>query len=164
VSVDTDERPDAQEGAEKSAPEAQLGATFAAGADLFAALRRVAVAVKALLLAEARLLRASVGVLFLSGVALVAFAVSLWVCTLALIGWALTVATGSVGVALAILVVLQLILIVALWYWIKRVVHQASFPATRAELRTLGRTMQADVARFQTARPQPAAPEPEAEA
>lgn len=164
MSVDTDERPDAQEGAEKSAPEAQLGATFAAGADLFAALRRVAVAVKALLLAEARVLRASVGVLFLSGVALVAFAVSLWVCTLALIGWALAVATGSVGIALGILVALQLILIVALWYWIKRVVHQASFPEARAELRTLGRSLRHDVARFQSARPQPAATEPETEA
>ncbi|TAN02290.1 MAG: hypothetical protein EPN40_01440, partial [Rhodanobacteraceae bacterium] len=60
-----------------------FGAVLTAGAGLFGALRRVATALAALLAAEARVLRASVAVVFLASVALVAFSVSLWACVVA---------------------------------------------------------------------------------
>ncbi|MGH8183235.1 MAG: hypothetical protein ACREPH_06215 [Rhodanobacteraceae bacterium] len=133
--------------------EPAFGEVFAAGAGLFAALRRVATALAALLVAEARVLRASVAMVFLGSVALVAFSVSLWACVVALIGWALVIATGSVGIALLILVVLHLILVVGLWFAIKRAIHQASFPALRTELRALGGELRGQVERFQHAPP-----------
>ncbi len=129
---------------------------FAAGAGLFAAVRRVATALAALVVAEARVLRASVAMVFLGSVALVAFTVSLWACVVALIGWALTLATGSIGIALALLVLLHLLLLVAVWLTIKRTIHQASFPDTRTELRALGGELRRHVRRFQQASPPPA--------
>ena len=75
---------DAGESAAQTAP--AFGQVFAAGAGLFDALRRVATALAALLAAEARVLRASVAMVFLGSVALVAFAVSLWACVVALLG------------------------------------------------------------------------------
>jgi hypothetical protein len=137
--------------AARDEPAATFGAAFAAGVGLFDALRRAFTALAALFAAEARLLRASVAMVFLGSIALVAFAVSLWACVVALIGWALSVATHSVGIALAILVVLHLILMVALWFAIKRAIRHASFPGTRTELRALGGELRRDVARFQHA-------------
>lgn len=124
---------------------------LAAGAELLQALRRVATALLALLASEARVLRASVALVFLGSVALVAFSVSLWACAVALIGWGLVLATGSVGIALALLVLLHLMLVVAIWFAIKRVIHHASFPATRTELRALGGELRTHVERFQHA-------------
>lgn len=138
-------------GGARDATAPPFGAVFAAGAGLFGALRRVATALAALLAAEARVLRASIAVVFLASVALVAFSVSLWACVVALLGWALAVATGSVGIALVVLVVLHLILVAGLWFAIKRAIRQASFPATRTELRTLGGELRGHVERFQHA-------------
>ena len=137
-----------EEGAE-AAP--AFGAAFNAGADLVQALRRVATALAALLASEARVLRASVAMVFLGSVALVAFSVSLWACAVALIGWAFVKATGSVGIALGLLVVMHLILVVVIWLAIKRAIHHASFPATRTELRALGTELRGHVERFQHA-------------
>ncbi|MGH8233383.1 MAG: hypothetical protein ACREPU_04215 [Rhodanobacteraceae bacterium] len=152
MSVEAGERTEpAEVGAAGSAADAQFGAVLAAGARLFAASRRLVVALAALLAAEARVLKASIALVFLASVALVAFAVSLWACVVALIGWGLTVATGSVGIALAILVVLHLILVIALWFAIKRAIHHAGFPRARAEFAALRRGLRRDVARFQRA-------------
>lgn len=141
----------AEAGAESPAADEGIGAVLGAGAGLFASLRRVVTTLLALLAAEARVLRASVAMVFLASVALVAFSVSLWACVVALLGWALTVATHSLGIALAILVVLHLILVVAIWFAIKRAIRQASFPHARAEFSALRHTLQRDVARFQRA-------------
>lgn len=124
---------------------------LAAGAELLQALRRVATALLALLASEARVLRASVAMVFLGSVALVAFSVSLWACAVALIGWGLVLATGSIGIALALLVLLHLMLVVAIWLAIKRAIRQAGFPGTRTELRALGGELRAHVERFQRA-------------
>lgn len=118
--------------------EARFGAVFAAGAELVGALHRALATLAALCVAEARLLRASVSVVIVGGIALVALAVSLWACVVALLGWALVVATHSVGIALAILVAVHAALVVGVWIALARVVRSASFPATRAELRALG--------------------------
>lgn len=128
-----------------------FGAVFSAGADLMQALRRVATALTALIVSEARVVRASVAVVFLGSVALVAFSVSLWACVVALIGWAFMKATGSIGLALGLLVVLHLILVSVIWIGIKRAIGHASFPATRVELHALGNELRGHVARFQHA-------------
>lgn len=159
MNAETGERPATSgDDSSQAAGEAQLGAALAAGLGLFATLRKIAAAVAALLAAEARVLRASVALTFLAGVALIAFAVSLWACVVALIGWGLAVATGSLGAALGILVVLHVILVVAIWFWIKRTIRRASFPMARAELRALGRELRRDVSRFQHAQASPPAP------
>lgn len=126
---------------DRGAPGVDAGRTSlpAAGGRVFAASWRVAVAVVALLAAEARLFKQHVGLAFLGGVALIALAVALWGCVVALIGWAFRVATGSTGIALALLVALHLVLIAACWLSIKRGIHQATFPKTRAELAALHR-------------------------
>lgn len=110
-----------------------------AGGRLLARGRQLAAAVARLLAAEARLFKARVGLVFLAGIALLAFAVSLWACVVALIGWALWIATGSTGIALALLVASHVLLVTACWLAIKRGIHQASFPATRAQLAALRR-------------------------
>lgn len=115
------------------------GSLFAAGERLFGATRHLVVAVATLAAAEARLAKGRAGVVFLAGVGLIAFAVSLWASAVALIGWAFRVATGSTGIALGLLVVLHLILIAGIWLALKRGIRQASFPKTRSELATLGR-------------------------
>lgn len=146
-------------GADAAAPDAapgvdtSFGAVFAAGAGLVEALRRSAATLAALCVAEARLLRASVGVVIVGALALVAVAVSLWACVVALLGWALAVATGSIGIALAILVALHAALAVALWLVLARTLRAASFPATRAELAALGDGLRAHAARAQGAPP-----------
>ena len=132
---------------------ARFGTVLAAGVGLFDALRRTLTALAALLAAEARVLRASVAMVFLGSIALVAFAVSLWACVVALLGWALAMATHSVGVALAILVVVHVVLVVALWLAIKRAIRNAGFPGTRSELRALGDELRGHVERFQRAAP-----------
>lgn len=154
-------RTDAPDAAREAADN-QLGAMLAAGKDLLDALRRLATGLVGLLAAEARILRASVSMVFLGAVALVAVAVSLWACVVALIGWALAIATGSIGLALLLLVVLHLVLMGLLWLAIKRAIHRASFPHSRAELKALRRTLGEDVARFQraSAAPRPSSGEP----
>lgn len=138
-----------------AAADAGFGAVLEAGVGLFDSLRRVAASLAALLVAEARVLRASLALVFLASVALVAFAVSLWACVVALLGWALTLATHSIGIALAVLVVLHLILVVAIWFAIQRALRQASFPATRQELCALGSELRGHAERFQRATPPP---------
>jgi hypothetical protein len=138
-------------GAGNAEARAAFGSVLAAGAELLQALRRVATTLLALLASEARVLHASVALVFLGSVALVAFSVSLWACAVALIGWGLALVTGSIGIALALLVLLHLILVVAIWFAIKRAIRHASFPATRTELRALGGELRAHVERFQRA-------------
>jgi uncharacterized membrane protein YqjE len=154
VGVDTEARAE-EAPARGSGAEAgpAFGAVFTAGADLLQALRRVATALTALIVSELRVLRASVAVVFLGSVALVAFSVSLWACVVALIGWAFMKATGSVGIALGLLVVLHLILVTVIWAAIKRAIRHASFPATRIELHALGNELRGHVERFQHASP-----------
>jgi len=157
VGVDTEERAEdasARNGGAEPGP--AFGAVFTAGAELVHALRRVATALAALLASEMRVLRASAAVVFLGSVALVAFSVSLWACAVALIGWAFMKATGSIGIALGLLVVLHLILVTVIWAAIKRAIHHASFPATRVELRALGNELRGHVERFQHASAPPA--------
>jgi hypothetical protein len=149
----------APEAAARDGGAAPIGAVLAAGVGLFDAMRRTLTALAALLAAEARVLRASVAMVFLGSIALVAFAVSLWACVVALIGWALTLATHSPGIALAILVVVHLALMAVLWLAIKRAIRSASFPGTRSELRALGRELRGHVERFQRATP-PDPPDP----
>lgn len=166
MSVETEERPasaesDAAAGEHADAAAARERADAAAGiltagAGLFASLQRTAAALVALLTAEAQVFGASIGLIVLSGVALVAFAVALWVCVVALIGWALTVATESVGIALGILVVMHLLLVTGTWIAIRRAVLQATFPRTRAEFTTLQHALRRDFARFQHAAAPPA--------
>lgn len=156
MSVETEERPaSAESGAAREGADAAAG-ILTAGARLFASLQRTAAALAALLGAEVQVFGASIGLIFLSSVALVAFAVALWVCVVALIGWALTVATESVGIALAILVVMHLLLVTGIWFAIRRAILQATFPRTRAEFTSLQRALRRDFAKFQHAAAPPA--------
>lgn len=152
MSVKTGERTaSAEPDAGRSAAEASAGAVLAAGVGLFASFKRTAAALLALFAAEAQVFGASVGLIFLASVALVAFAVALWVCVVALIGWALAVATHSVGIALAILVGLHLLLVAGIWVAIRRAILQITFPRTRAELSELRSSLGHDVGRFRHA-------------
>jgi hypothetical protein len=156
MSVETEERPEsAESNSERAAAEASTGAVLSAGAALFTSLQRTAAALLALLTAEAQVFGASIGLIFLSSVALVAFAVALWVCVVALIGWALAVVTHSIGIALAILVGMHLLLVVGIWMAIRRALLQATFPRTRAEFAALQHGLRRDFARFQRASPHP---------
>jgi hypothetical protein len=157
MNVETEERPDSAEAkAERTAAEASAGAVLSASATLFNSVQRTAAALLALVKAEAQVVGASVGLIVLSGVALVAFAVALWVCVVALIGWALAVATHSVGIALGILVVMHLLLVAGIWIAIRHAIYQATFPRTRAEFSELQHGLRQDLARFQRA---PVAPD-----
>lgn len=129
---------------------AERTSALAGGARVFAACGHLAIALAALVAAEARLFKANIGLVFLAGVALLAFAVSLWACAVALIGWAFRVATGSTGIALGLLVVLHLVLLAASWWSIRKVIRAASFPETRGELAAL-----LDGLRHAAAAPQP---------
>jgi hypothetical protein len=152
MNVETEERPESAESkAEPAAPVASAGAVLSAGAALFTSLQRTAAALLALLKAEAQVFGASIGLIVLAGVALVAFAVALWVCGVALIGWALAVATHSVGIALGILVVMHLLLVVGIWMAIRRAIFQTTFPRTRGEFSALQHGLRQDFARFQRA-------------
>lgn len=152
MNVETEERPEsAESNGQRSAAEASAGAVLGAGAALFASLQRTAAALLGLLTAEAQVFGASIGLIFLSSVALVAFAVALWVCIVALIGWALAVATHSTGIALGILVAMHLLLVVGIWMAIRRAILQATFPRTRAEFSALQHGLRRDFARFQRA-------------
>lgn len=160
MSVETDEAAAERVGpaADNASADPAFGTVLAAGIELARALRRVAATLTELIASEARVVRASVAWVVIGGVALIAFSVSLWACAVALIGWALFVGTGSIGAALGVLVALHVVLVVAIWFAIKRALRQASFPATRREVRALGGELRGHVERFQHARP-PAAPE-----
>ncbi|MEO7149098.1 MAG: hypothetical protein ABIY40_04080 [Rhodanobacteraceae bacterium] len=127
---------------------AQFEALFAAGSGVVHALRRFFGAFGALLGAEARVLRAGVPLFFIATIALVAFSVSLWACLVALIGWLLLHATHSVGIALLLLAIGHALLVTGIWFAIKRGVHQATFPQTRAEWRALRHQMIDDLQGF----------------
>lgn len=152
MGVETEERTEATRACGSGdEPGPALGAAFSAGADLLRALRNVVAALATLFASELRVLRASVAVVFLGSVALVAFSVSLWACVVALIGWTLMKATGSPGIALGLLVVLHLILVALIWTAIRRAIRHAGFPATRNEMRALGKELRGHVERFQRA-------------
>ncbi|MGH8214850.1 MAG: hypothetical protein ACREPZ_04055, partial [Rhodanobacteraceae bacterium] len=89
--------------------------TLAALAALVAGLRQLFSALRKLAAAEARVVQAGIPLFFIAATALVAFSVSLWVCLVALIGWALMRGTHSPGLALGLLVVIHAILIVGVW-------------------------------------------------
>ncbi|HXS73847.1 MAG TPA: hypothetical protein VN725_07355 [Rhodanobacteraceae bacterium] len=126
----------------------QLHALYAAGAGLVSALQRFFVTLKDLLRAEGRVLWSGIPLLFIGFVALIALAVSLWGCTVALIGWALMVATHSLGLALGLLVVGHVAMVLGVWFALQRGVHQASFPQARAELRAMRMQFGEDLDRF----------------
>jgi hypothetical protein len=127
---------------------AQLHALYAAGSGLILALQRFFVTLKELLRAEGRVLWTGIPLLFIGFVALIALAVSLWGCTVALIGWALMVATNSLGLALGLLVCGHVVLIAGVWFMLKRGVYQVSFPHARAELRAMRAEFTEDLDRF----------------
>lgn len=127
---------------------AQLHALYAAGSGLIFALQSFFATLKELLRAEGRVLWTGIPLLFIGFVALIALAVSLWGCTVALIGWALMVATHSLGLALGLLVVGHVALILGVWFALQRGVHQASFPHARAELRAMRVQFTEDLDRF----------------
>lgn len=126
----------------------QLHALYAAGSGLVLALKRFFVTLKDLLRAEGRVLWTGIPLLFIGFVSLIALAVSLWGCAVALIGWALMVATSSLGLALGLLVCGHIVLIAAVWFALKRGVHQVSFPHARAELRAMRAEFVEDMDRF----------------
>jgi hypothetical protein len=126
----------------------QLHALYAAGAGLILALQRFFVTVKDLIRAEGRVLWTGIPLLFIGFVALIALAVSLWGCAVALIGWALMVATNSLGLALGLLVCGHVVLIAGVWFMLKRGVYQVSFPHARAELRAMRAEFTEDMDRF----------------
>ncbi|MGH8233418.1 MAG: hypothetical protein ACREPU_04390 [Rhodanobacteraceae bacterium] len=128
--------------------EAQLKTVLAAAAALVAALCHSLCALRTLALTEARALRAGIPLFFIGAITLVAFSVSLWVCLVALFGWMLMLATHSLGIALALLVVGHAALVVAVWHAMKYSLRQALFPRARAELRLLARTLRHDINRF----------------
>lgn len=128
-----------------------VGALVRAGVRLLASVRKATTSLLALLLAEAQVSKASASVVFLACVALVAFAVALWVCVVALIGWALAVAMHSVGASLAVLVGLHVLLVGATFFLIRRMIRRATFPHSRAEFAALRHTLGRDLARFQDA-------------
>jgi len=122
--------------------------TLAALTALATAFRQLFLALRNLAIAEARVMRAGIPLFFMAAVALVAFSVSLWVCLVALIGWALMRGTNSLGLALGLLVVIHAILVFGVWSLIKYSIRQATFPQARAELRMLGRTALHDLGRI----------------
>ncbi|HET9834773.1 MAG TPA: hypothetical protein VFP88_00280 [Rhodanobacteraceae bacterium] len=126
----------------------QLHALYAAGSGLILALQRFFVTLGDLLRAEGRVLWTGIPLLFIGFVSLIALAVSLWGCAVALIGWALMVATNSLGLALGLLVAGHVVLILGLWFMLKRGVYQASFPHARTELRAMRAQFTEDVDRF----------------
>lgn len=139
--------PPAPDGAPAAAGEPSAS-TLAAMKALAAAFGQLFVALRKLAAAEARVVQAGIPLFFIAATALVAFAVSLWVCLVALIGWALMHGTHSLGLALGLLVVIHVILVVGVWSMIKYSIRQATFPQARAELRMLGRTALHDLGRF----------------
>ncbi|HEX6612641.1 MAG TPA: hypothetical protein VF022_02100 [Rhodanobacteraceae bacterium] len=126
----------------------QLHALYVAGSGLVLALQRFFVTLKDLVRAEGRVLWTGIPLLFIGFVALIALAVSLWGCAVALVGWALMVATNSLGLALGLLVCGHAVLVAAVWFALKRGVHQVSFPHARAELRAMRAEFMEDMDRF----------------
>lgn len=108
---------------------------------LVAALRHLLGALLGLVGAEGRVLRAGVPLFFIAVIALIAFAVSLWVCLVVLLGWLLMLGTHSLGIALGLLVVIHAMLVIGVWSAIKYAIRQTTFPQARAELRRLGRSL-----------------------
>lgn len=134
---DTD-RPDAdkQHGDDKDWS-SELAVLWNAALALTNALRGFCTAILGLARSEWQLARASLPLLLGTAVLLVGLALSLWASVVALAGWGLYVATGSVAWALTALLGLQLALtLLALW-WLRRICHNMSMPATRQELTAL---------------------------
>ena len=108
------------------------------------AMRVLARAVHGFLLAlaglarsEWRLARASWSLVFSLTIVLVGISLSLWASLIALIGWGLFVATGSVGWALTALVGVHLVLLLVARLALKRSSRNLTMPETRRELNTL---------------------------
>lgn len=127
---------------------AQFEALYLSGSGLITALRRFLGALGALFGAEARVLRDGIPLFFIGTIALVALSVSLWACLVALIFWALRLATHSSGIALGIIVAGHIVLVIGLWFALKRGVRQASFPQARAEWRAMRHQLAEDFGRF----------------
>lgn len=142
------------------ASDPQFTAAAKASIAVVAALRRLFVALRKLGVAESRVVLAGIPLFFIAAAALVAFAVSLWVCVGALIGWALMYATGSLGLALGLLIVIHLVLLASVWSMLKWSLRQAAFPRVRAELRSIGHTLLHELGRVTGATQDPARGEP----
>lgn len=152
------ERPRATVEASGGDADVQYRSAIEAGSALVAALRHLIGAFRKLAAAEGRLMLESIPLAFIAAVALIAFSVSLWVCVVALIGWALMVGTHSLGLALGLLVVMHAVLVFCIWGMIKYSLHQATFPRARAELRLVGRTLRYDLDRLTGAAQDPVRP------
>lgn len=140
-------RPDVPPGESRYASSGQFTAAAKASFAVVTASRRLFVALRKLGVAEGRVVLAGIPLFFMGATALVAFAVSLWGCVVALIGWALMHATGSLGLALGLLVVIHLVLLGGVWSMLKAALRQAAFPRARAELRAIGQTLAHDLGR-----------------
>lgn len=95
---------------------------------------------------EARLARANLPFMIGSVVALVFFVVSLWVVLVVLAGWGLYLLTASVTWALVALATGHLVLMALMWLGLRHLLHQASMPHSRAQLRVLWATVQRQTA------------------
>lgn len=150
MSAQADESGGSPAGADARA-DVPVGALLTAGLRLATATRKSASALLALVHAEAHLLRTSTTLVLLGGVALIAFAVSLWACVVALAGWALTLALHTLGGALVVLVGIHLLLVVGTALFIRGVMRQATFPHSRAELVAFRGSLRHDLAQFRQA-------------
>jgi hypothetical protein len=114
-----------------------LPAAWDAARDFARAARGFVSALAGLARSELHLARASWPWVFALLVLLVGLALSLWISLIALAGWSLYVATGSVGWALAALVGLHLVLLIAARLILRRTARNMTLPATRAEIGSL---------------------------
>jgi hypothetical protein len=114
-----------------------LPAVWAAARDFARAARGFAGALAGLARSELHLARASWPWVFALLVLLVGLALSLWISLIALAGWSLYVATGSVGWALVALVGLHIVLLVAARLILRTTARNMTLPATRAEIGSL---------------------------
>lgn len=112
-------------------------AALEAAVDLAGAAREFVAALGALLVSELRLARAATARLAWLGLWLVAVGVSLWATSVALLGWALFLLTGSPAAALGLLLLLHLATVFAIVYFAKRTARHVGLPETRAEVRAL---------------------------
>jgi hypothetical protein len=140
-------RPDVPPREPGNASDGQFTSAVRAAIVLAMAAGRLLRALGKLASAEWQVLRLGIPLLVVAVAALGLFAISLWACLMALVVWLLLVATGSLGLALGLLVVIQACLAVFVAIVIKLWIRQLLLPSARAELRQLGRTLLRDAKR-----------------
>lgn len=146
-------RPDVPPGGSRYGSDPQFAAALKAGIGPVVALWHLLAALRKLAAAEGRMLVAGIPLLLGAATALIAFAVTLWLCLVALIGWALLQGTHSLGLALGLLVVINVILAGCAGTAVLFALNQATFPRARAELRSIGRSLVRDLRAVNRAAP-----------